>query len=413
MPELNTLGPVIKTTYESEANTNAFTDAEKAKLGGIAAGATVNATDAQLRDRATHTGQDPWSAIANADATVRSIVEQFLKAGANVTLTPSGDGLSLTIAATGGGSAGVEVRDEGVSAGTATALNFVGAGVSSSVTGGVGTVTIPGGVIIREDGVQEGTGVGTLDFTGAGVDVGVSGGVATVTIASGGSGAGYTGVVAASGALTLTAGDAGAVVRVTGGTAKTITLPDAFGRFGDEVTIVNIGAGLCTVSAGTNGINLAGTNTLELKQFGAAKLIYANATDPRWLAIEVDSGTVDETMRSLDVLTTINVTTGGATPIDLLLGRRFRIVLGASIDSAADWTFSNVPPGTATETTISLTLQQDATGGKTVAWPSSFRWPDGTAPTMPSGAGARLRVVATTQDGGATWDAHLVGKSYA
>lgn len=42
MPELGTLGAVIKTTYEGEANTNAFTDAEKSKLAGIEAGAQVN-----------------------------------------------------------------------------------------------------------------------------------------------------------------------------------------------------------------------------------------------------------------------------------------------------------------------------------------------------------------------------------
>ena len=35
MAELSTLGSVIKTAYEGEANTNAFTDAEKAKLGDL------------------------------------------------------------------------------------------------------------------------------------------------------------------------------------------------------------------------------------------------------------------------------------------------------------------------------------------------------------------------------------------
>jgi len=42
MPELSTLGGVIKPAYEGEANTNAFTDAEKSKLAGIEAGAQVN-----------------------------------------------------------------------------------------------------------------------------------------------------------------------------------------------------------------------------------------------------------------------------------------------------------------------------------------------------------------------------------
>lgn len=35
MPELTSLGSVIKETYESEPNTNAFTDAEKSKLASI------------------------------------------------------------------------------------------------------------------------------------------------------------------------------------------------------------------------------------------------------------------------------------------------------------------------------------------------------------------------------------------
>lgn len=37
--QLSTLGSVIKTAYESEDDTNAFTDAEKSKLAGIASGA--------------------------------------------------------------------------------------------------------------------------------------------------------------------------------------------------------------------------------------------------------------------------------------------------------------------------------------------------------------------------------------
>lgn len=42
MAELSTLGSVIKAAYEGEANTNAYTDAEKSKLAGIEAGAQVN-----------------------------------------------------------------------------------------------------------------------------------------------------------------------------------------------------------------------------------------------------------------------------------------------------------------------------------------------------------------------------------
>lgn len=41
-----------------------FTTAEKNKLAGVSAGATANATDAQLRDRATHTGTQAISTVA-------------------------------------------------------------------------------------------------------------------------------------------------------------------------------------------------------------------------------------------------------------------------------------------------------------------------------------------------------------
>src|SRR5690625_11555 len=45
-------------------STEDFTSAEKGKLSGIQDGATANATDAQLRDRATHTGVQPISSIS-------------------------------------------------------------------------------------------------------------------------------------------------------------------------------------------------------------------------------------------------------------------------------------------------------------------------------------------------------------
>jgi hypothetical protein len=58
----------IAAAYESNAGVNRFTDAEKSKLAGIAAGATANATDAQLRDRATHTGSQAISTVTGLQA---------------------------------------------------------------------------------------------------------------------------------------------------------------------------------------------------------------------------------------------------------------------------------------------------------------------------------------------------------
>jgi hypothetical protein len=49
--------------------TASYTTAEQSKLSLIAAGATANATDAQLRDRATHTGTQAWGTITGAPTT--------------------------------------------------------------------------------------------------------------------------------------------------------------------------------------------------------------------------------------------------------------------------------------------------------------------------------------------------------
>jgi len=58
----------VKLRYEQNADTNGFTDAEKAKLDGVAAGATANAPDAELRDRATHTGAQAIGTVTGLQA---------------------------------------------------------------------------------------------------------------------------------------------------------------------------------------------------------------------------------------------------------------------------------------------------------------------------------------------------------
>lgn len=55
---------------------NDFTNAEVAKLAGIAEQATKNATDAQLRDRATHTGTQSVSTVAGLQAALDGKVEK-------------------------------------------------------------------------------------------------------------------------------------------------------------------------------------------------------------------------------------------------------------------------------------------------------------------------------------------------
>ena len=68
-----------------------MTGADKTKLDGIATGATANATNAELRDRSTHTGSQAASTISDFAATVRSTVLTGLNlaSGAAITATDS------------------------------------------------------------------------------------------------------------------------------------------------------------------------------------------------------------------------------------------------------------------------------------------------------------------------------------
>jgi hypothetical protein len=126
-----------------------LTAADKSKLDGIASGATANSSDATLLDRPNHTGVQPASTISDFSEAVDDRVNSLLVAGTNITLTYNDGANTLTIdAAAGAGQAGVQFQDEGSnlgSSGTATVVDFVGAGVTASRVSNTVTVTIPGG----------------------------------------------------------------------------------------------------------------------------------------------------------------------------------------------------------------------------------------------------------------------------
>ena len=62
----NHTGTQSADTLTDGTTNKAFTAAERTKLAGVATGATANATDAQLRDRATHTGTQLLATISDA-----------------------------------------------------------------------------------------------------------------------------------------------------------------------------------------------------------------------------------------------------------------------------------------------------------------------------------------------------------
>ena len=92
----------VKTLYESNPNTNEFDDAEQTKLAGIAAGATANDTDANLKNRANHTGTQTAATISDFDTEVANNTAVTANTAKVTNATHTGDvtgSTSLTIAA--------------------------------------------------------------------------------------------------------------------------------------------------------------------------------------------------------------------------------------------------------------------------------------------------------------------------
>lgn len=119
------------------SNAGAMTAAMQTKLAGIATAATANATDAALRDRSTHTGQQPSTSISDFTEAVQDAVAALLAQGTNVTLTYDDAGNVLTIAASSGSGLDAEgVRD-------AIGVALLGSGnVSVTVNDAADTITI-------------------------------------------------------------------------------------------------------------------------------------------------------------------------------------------------------------------------------------------------------------------------------
>jgi hypothetical protein len=85
-------GAEIKTAYEGEADTNAFTNALKSKLDGIASGATANSPNATLLNRSNHTGSQTASTISDFNSAADARITEA-RGAANGVASLDGDTL--------------------------------------------------------------------------------------------------------------------------------------------------------------------------------------------------------------------------------------------------------------------------------------------------------------------------------
>lgn len=132
----NHTGTQSADTITDGSTNKAYTATEKTKLAGIATGATANSSDATLLARANHTGTQSSSTISDFTEAVQDAVAGVLAAGTNVTLTYNDAANTLTVDAVGGGLDAEAVRD-------AIGVALVGVGlITITVNDAADTITI-------------------------------------------------------------------------------------------------------------------------------------------------------------------------------------------------------------------------------------------------------------------------------
>lgn len=104
----------------------------------VANGATANASDASLRDRATHTGTQDVSTITGLNEAIQDMLGTFLLEGSGIDLTYDDTANTLTIAATGSSALTINTR----TANYTLALVDAGAYVRMNLAG-ANTLTVP------------------------------------------------------------------------------------------------------------------------------------------------------------------------------------------------------------------------------------------------------------------------------
>lgn len=89
-------GAKADTALQGGAGLSAIDSAAASKLAGIAPNATANDTDADLRDRATHTGEQPLDSLAQGGAVDGDVIQWDAALGRWVARTPPDAGVSAT-----------------------------------------------------------------------------------------------------------------------------------------------------------------------------------------------------------------------------------------------------------------------------------------------------------------------------
>ena len=404
--------------------------AARSTLGSTATGdalfTAATAGDARTTIGATTVGGNIFT-LANPSAI------RFLRLNADNTVSALDAASFLT--AIGAGSGGGTVSSVQASGGT-TGMLFTGGPITSS-----GTLTLSGTLAVANGGTGAtdaptartnlgATATGTAIFTA--VDAAsvrstlALGSLATVSsinntnwsgaalsVANGGTGAVTApaartalGSTAVGDALftAATAGDARSTLAL--GSLATLSSVNNGNWSGAALTVANGGTGQTSLTANrlVRGLGTSAVDASIITDDGVSISIAGDATSTAGLrgvslgvgeAASGTAGRIDATSIFVDRVEAgcaytprVAITVASTTTIDCNASNVFSLAMGTNI---AILTLNNANNGQ----TINLRFYQDATGNRTISWPSSFKWPGGSVPLLSTAANAGDLCVAT------------------
>lgn len=102
------------------------------------------------------------------------------------------------------------------------------------------------------------------------------------------------------------------------------------------------------------------------------------------------------------------INASATTEFDCALGNMFNVTMAANITTL---TFANVPPAGRVYS-VTLFLTQDATGSRTVTWPSAVKWSEATPPALTTTASKTDVITLVTFTGGISWFGFVSGVNF-
>lgn len=192
-----------------------------------------------------------------------------------------------------------------------------------------------------------------------------------------------------SGVVSLTAGSNISVSNSTG----EITV-----GFNGTLPVDSGGTGQTTAAAAANALlpSQSGNSGKFLNTDGSGNLSWA---DPFATAVSFGA-------RYDELKTNITATTN--TSIDCSVGNVFNLTMSANISTL---TLSNIPL-TGRVYSMTLFINQDATGSRTISWPVSVKWPNSTVPVLTTTANKTDIITLITHNGGSTWYGVEAGQNF-